>query len=189
MSPAFTGSGDGGYTSLLGGDRVAKYHPRPESYGALDEASAALGLARAMTDSPESSDTLKTAQRDLYHMMAEIAAPVEKAARFRVLDESRVAWIEATLDHLSHQVELPKGFVLGGDTRAGAALDLARTIVRRAERLIARLYHDGEIENPQLLAYLNRLSSLCFVLSLWENQRAGVASPSLAREGDARHRD
>jgi cob(I)alamin adenosyltransferase len=76
---------------------------------------------------------------------------------------------------------MPKGFVIGGDSAPGAALDLARTIVRRAERAVVQLAHEGELNNPALLAYLNRLSSLCFVLALWENRQAGVESPTLAK--------
>jgi len=78
---------------------------------------------------------------------------------------------------------MPQDFVVSGDSKAGAAFDLARTVIRRAERLVVRLHRNGEVENSFLLSYLNRLSSLCFVLSLWENQQAGVERPSLAREG------
>jgi cob(I)alamin adenosyltransferase len=76
---------------------------------------------------------------------------------------------------------MPKDFVLGGDCTAGAAFDLARTVVRRAERLVARLAHEGELANPTLLPYLNRLSSLCFLLALLETQAAGVEGLSLAK--------
>ena len=92
-----------------------------------------------------------------------------------------MAWLEAELGRVGDQISMPKGFVVGGDSPPGAALDLARTIVRRAERSVVELAHEGELANPAMLAYLNRLSSLCFVLALWENQRAGVRTPTLAK--------
>jgi cob(I)alamin adenosyltransferase len=79
---------------------------------------------------------------------------------------------------------MPKEFIIPGDTQAGAALDLARTIVRRAERLVAQLLHNLEIENSELLRYLNRLSSLCFVLELFENQAGGKDQPTLAKDNE-----
>jgi len=123
-------------------------------------------------------------QRDLYHIMAEVAATRDQAHRFRELGAERVTWLEAELGRVGDQISMPKGFVLGGDSVAGAALDLARTIVRRAERAVVQLAHEGELNNPAMLAYLNRLSSLCFVLALWENKLAGVASPTLAKPED-----
>ena len=82
---------------------------------------------------------------------------------------------------------MPEEFILPGDSTAGAALSLARTVVRRAERRIAQLFHEQEIENLELLRYLNRLSSLCFVLELWENQAVGNSSSTLAKETPAPH--
>lgn len=181
MPTYFSGTGDDGTTALLGDQRVPKFHPRPTAYGALDEASAALGLARSMASGPRTREVLIEVQRDLYQIMAEVAATPEVAERFRQLGPERVAWIEAEVNRVGSEVSMPRGFVIGGDTPAGAALDLARTIVRRAEREVVSLAHSGEIRNPPLLAYLNRLSSLCFVLALWENQRAGVGSPTLAK--------
>ncbi|MGW8249300.1 MAG: ATP:cob(I)alamin adenosyltransferase, partial [Anaerolineales bacterium] len=82
---------------------------------------------------------------------------------------------------VAEQVRLPEEFILPGDSQAGALLSLARTVVRRAERRVADLFHAGEIENPDLLRYLNRLSSLCFVLELLENQAAGAQDTTLAK--------
>ena len=96
----------------------------------------------------------------------------------------RVTWLEQQIERMERQVDLPDEFVLGGDVPAGAAFDLARTIVRRAERLVAKLYHAQEIRNPELLRYLNRLSSLCFLLSLNETKLAGLARPSLASDSE-----
>ncbi|RMF43567.1 MAG: cob(I)yrinic acid a,c-diamide adenosyltransferase [Anaerolineae bacterium] len=182
MSASFyTRKGDDGYTGLLGAGRVPKYHPRPAAYGAIDEATAALGVARAFAQNPETKAIIQHVQRDLYHLMAEVAATPDAAARFRVIEASHVAWLEEKTDSLSGRVPLPTEFILPGDSRAGALLDVARTTVRRAEQRVAYLLHQGEIENPALLQYLNRLSSLCFVLELLENQEAGKDT-TLARE-------
>ncbi len=182
MTKFYTRGGDDGFTNLLGESRVAKYHPRPEAVGTIDEASAALGTARAFCQVEQSRELLLITQRDLYHMMSEVAATPENAGRFRVIDESRVDWLESQVDQISAQVEMPKEFIVPGDSPAGGLLSLARTIVRRAERKIAELVHMGELENAELLRYLNRLSSLCFVLELLENQAAGKSKPTLAKE-------
>jgi len=181
MSPFYTRKGDDGYTGLLGKGRVPKYHPRTETIGAVDEATAALGIARAACHSSQNADLLLAVQRDLYLLMAEIAASPENAERYREIDAEKIAWLEAQTDALSSHVALPQEFIVPGDSPAGAALDLARTVVRRAERRVAQLLHEGSIENPQLLRYLNRLSSLCFVLELSENVLAGKDSPSLVK--------
>ena len=181
MSRFYTRGGDDGYTGLLGDERVPKYHPIPETVGTLDEATAALGLARANCRAHQSADILIVVQRDLYNLMAEIAATIENATRFRVIDSERVNWLEGQIDTLSAQIEIPEDFILPGDSPAGAALALARTIVRRAERHVARLVHENGVENQELLRYLNRLSSLCFVLELHENQAWGKEEPTLAK--------
>lgn len=181
MPPAFTGSGDDGTTGLLGDARVPKHHPRIAVGGDLDEASACLGLARALCRAPGAAHALATIQRDLYGLMAEVASLPEHAARFRTIDAARVAWLEETIRAWETQVSLPTGFILPGDTLNGAAAALARTIVRRAERGVAELTLSGDLPNPHLLRYLNRLSSFCFVLELLEDQAAGIDSPSAAR--------
>jgi cob(I)alamin adenosyltransferase len=182
MPDYYTRSGDDGNTGLLGEGRVPKYHPQPEAVGTIDEATAALGLARAACQAVETAPLLLVVQRDLYNMMAEISATPNNAARFRVIDASRVTWLEQQIDATGQSVDVPNEFILPGDSPGGAALALARTIVRRAERRVARLLHDEQISNPALLHYLNRLSSFCFVLELKENQAAGKAEPTLAKE-------
>lgn len=182
MTKFYTRDGDDGYTGLLGEGRVPKYHPRTSAVGEIDEASAALGVARSICISEQHAALILQVQRDLYGMMAEVAATRENAARFRQIDPTRVAWLEDTLERVSASVAIPKEFILPGDTQSGAALALARTVVRRAERHVAQLFHVGELENFELLHYLNRLSSLCFVLELAENQLAGRSKPTLARE-------
>jgi cob(I)alamin adenosyltransferase len=168
-----TRTGDDGYTGLLGSGRVPKYHRRPEAYGILDEATSALGLARAFAQDRTLQDWIYMLQKDIYTLMAELATPPENYEKvdFKIRPED-VERIERLGDELKQEVEIGKEFIVPGGTVTGAALDLARTIVRRAERHIARLYHDADITNPDVLRYLNRLSDLIFILARWEEARA-----------------
>jgi cob(I)alamin adenosyltransferase len=181
----YTRAGDDGFTGLLGEGRVAKYTPQPEAYGTVDEANSTLGLARASARAELTRELLLRAQRDLYHMMAELASTQQVAPQFRKIDAARVAWLETETDAVTAMVTLPKEFVVPGDSLPGAYLDLARTTTRRAERIVVRLLHDGLIDNAELVRYLNRLSSLLFVLSLYENALAGVGSVTLAKSTGA----
>lgn len=177
----YTRKGDTGYTDLLG-DRVPKYHARPETYGTIDEATSFLGLARASAATERSKEIILKIQRDLYLMMAELAfAPDMEQHKFEMTQE-HVDWIEGETDRLSEEVELPPHFIIPGDTFSGAALDSARGIIRRAERLAVRLFHDEEIQNEEVVAYLNRLSSLLFILARYEDHAAGVI-PTRAKQG------
>ena len=171
--PFYTRGGDTGYTDLLGG-RVPKYAARPETIGTIDEATSVIGFARALAGSDRTTSILIDVQRDLYLMMAELAfAPEMQQTRYHMTAE-HVARVEKETDALEADVALPPHFVLPGDSQGGAILDVARTVVRRAERLAVRLTHEGEIDNEHLLAYLNRLSSLLFILARFEDQCAGV---------------
>jgi cob(I)alamin adenosyltransferase len=172
----YTRTGDDGTTGLLGEGRVTKTHPRIEALGALDEASATLGLARAQVRDPRCEPILREAQRDLYKLMAEVAATPENADKFHAIDESRVHWLEAQTDSLSSTLTMPHEFILPGDTPSGAALSLARAVIRRAERRVVELIEAKEASNAELVRYLNRLSSLCFVLELAENAAAGKST-------------
>ncbi len=171
--PWYTATGDDGTTALLGDQRVPKYHPQPEAYGTVDEASAALGLARALSTRQETAEALLMAQRDLYHMMSELAATPAAAPQFRKIDAARVSWLDRTTDAIGASVPMPREFVVPGETPAGAALDLARTVARRAERLVVKLCDEDFCANPQIVRYLNRLSSLLFVLARLEDSAAG----------------
>ncbi len=182
-TPFYTRRGDDGDTGLLGDERASKDDVRIEAFGAVDEAGAALGIARAVGRAPETGPMLLQVQRDLYGLMGELAATPANAARFRVIDASRVTWLEAQIDALAALVKVPKEFIVPGDRVEGAFLDLARTVVRRAERRVVSLYRQGGFENKELLRYLNRLSSLCFLLELREVQFAGNDRLTLAKEG------
>jgi len=165
-----TRTGDDGYTGLFGPARVPKYHPQPETYGTVDEASSALGLARALSRDPQAREVARRVQEDFYVMMAELAATPETRERLpRRITAEDVVRIEGWIDELKGRVEVGPKFIIPGDSVSGAAFDLARTIIRRAERLVARLVHDGTVTNPEILKYLNRASDLAFVIARLED--------------------
>ncbi len=168
----YTGKGDDGTTGLLGKGRVPKDDARIEALGTLDESSAALGLARASVRDDRCPPLLLEAQRDLYRLMAEVASSPENAGEFR-FDSRRVQWLEEQIDLLGKTVQMPGEFIIPGDSPGEAALSVARAVVRRAERRLVELFSDNETVNPALQQYINRLSSLLFVLELLENQASG----------------
>lgn len=164
----YTGKGDEGYTSLLGPERIPKYDLRPEVYGTVDEATSFMGVVRAdPATSALTKELILVVQRDLWIVMAELAAPAEAQLPARVTAE-RTAWLEAQVDRLDLEIPPLKDFVIPGDTTSSAWLDVARTVVRRAERGAARLWHEKYLENSEVLRYLNRLSSLLFTLARYE---------------------
>ena len=182
MPKFYTRTGDDGTTGWLGEGRISKADLRIETLGSLDEASAAFGLARASCQEPETKELIQSIQRDLYKMMAEVAASPENKENFRSLDVTNITWLESQADAFSSRIQIPKEFILPGDTPSGAAISLARTIVRRSERRLAQLQEEEGDKYPLLLQYLNRLSSLCFILELYENQTAG--NPSTFAKGE-----
>lgn len=175
--------GDTGYTELLDRQEVPKYDLRLEVLGTLDEASSALGLARAFAVTPESRELILDLQEDLCWMMSELAAENGETPLERKMNASRVAWLDGVMAALEAEVARPKGFVAPGDHAAGAALHLARAIVRRAERLVVRLAHEDRLHNPEIIRYLNHLSMLLYALARYEDTAAGVHFPTLVRPG------
>jgi cob(I)alamin adenosyltransferase len=175
-----TGHGDGGETGLLYGGRVAKDDLHTEAYGSLDEAISALGLARSLTDSPERAARILALQRELFVVGAELAtgsghrADLER--HFNVVTQAMTDALEDEIHDLEARVPLPGGFVIPGGTPVGAALDVARTLVRRAERRAVSLQREGGVENAEVLRYLNRCSDLLFMLAREAEQGATVAS-------------
>lgn len=182
MTSFYTKSGDDGYTRILGEGRLPKYDLRLDAVGSVDEANSALGLARSFTENLHTKEIILQAQRDLYHLMAEVAATPENAVHFRKIDAVRVTWLEEQTDGIGRNVTVPKEFITPGDFPSAAAIDLARTVVRRAERSVAQLLHQGDVENVELLRYLNRLSSLCYILELAEFQNHVSQGPTLAKD-------
>ncbi len=176
MSPIYSKTGDEGLTGLLGEGRVQKFDLRIEALGAIDEASAALGLVRSNTRLVETNQITLQIQKDLYQLMTEVGATPENSKKFRTIGDGQVKWLENETDWITRKVEIPHEFILSGESSVGALVGMARTIIRRAERRVVELYYAGGLDNPALLAYLNRLSSLCFVLELFENQQAGKST-------------
>lgn len=175
MAKIFTRTGDNGQTGLIGKERVSKTHPRIETLGSLDEASSALGFARSIIEEPAVKKVILQVQRDLYNIMAEIATTPENTQHTQVLKEDRMLWLESHMEEFSKGTQIPREFILPGETPPEAALSLARTIVRRAERRLTELLELGFIENNLLLQYLNRLSSFCFLLEVYVSQSTGNA--------------
>ncbi len=176
MAKVTTGTGDTGYTGLIGEQRVPKYDPRPDTFGTVDEATSALGLARAVAKDQKVKDMIYRIQQELYLLMAELATPPENYEKmgFRITVE-HVHRLEQDEEALKREVEIPNKFIIPGDTLDGAALDLARTIIRRAERMAVKLLHDGIIANKEVVVYLNRLSDLVFIIARYVEVKSSLA--------------
>lgn len=166
MSKYYTSRGDEGQTDQLGKNRLSKSHQRIRALGAIDEASAALGLARAQINLPEFHKLIKTIQLDLYRIMTQVSLEEPNPNQFPDLDPERLAWLENQISLYGDPLEKPKDFILPGENLPSAALGMARTTIRRAERETVALQEEGLLFSQTALPYLNRLSSLCFVLEL-----------------------
>jgi cob(I)alamin adenosyltransferase len=176
MAKVTTGTGDSGYTGLLGEQRVPKYDPRPDTFGTVDEATSALGLARASTQDQKVKDIIYQIQQELYLLMGELATPPENYEKMGLrMTREHVQRLEQVEEALKSEVEIPNKFIIPGDTLDGAALDVARTIIRRAERMAVKLLHDGVIQNGEVVRYLNRLSDLIFVLARYVEVKSSLA--------------
>lgn len=172
MPRIYTRTGDDGTTGLLYGGRVAKDDPRTEAYGASDEAVAALGLARAELADVTLADLLLRLQRELFVLGAELATGKDAWGKL-VPGETKVtaemvAALEELIDFYAQRMTMPREFVIPGETRASAAIDLARAIVRRCERHVAGLTRDGALPDGEPLRYCNRLADLLFVVARFE---------------------
>jgi len=176
-----TGQGDDGSTGLLGGGRVAKDDARVEAYGTVDEASSVLGLAKALTDDARVKEICEELQRGLYALGAELGTSPDAGKPFATTTGEHVLRLEGLVGELEAEVRMPDGFVLPGSTPASGALDVARTVVRRAERRCVTLERAGGIRNPEVRRWLNRLSLLLFVLARYEEGRAGRAAKPARR--------
>ncbi len=170
----YTGRGDEGETDLLGGKRVRKDDLRIEAVGAVDELNAALGLVTSFLGRGEALEILEEVQNRLFTVGAEIGQGPGKALRsYSPLAEAAVAVLEEAIDRLETRVGEQRAFVLPGGSREAALLHYARAVTRRAERKVVALASKEEL-NPQILRYLNRLSSLLHALALHANVEAGV---------------
>lgn len=170
----YTKTGDQGETGLFGGPRVRKDHPRIETYGAVDELNAVLGLVRAEASGQEFDGLLAEIQNLLFDVGAELATPEPERMGAAGIDAEHVSQIEAAIDRYEARLEPLKAFILPGGTRAAAGLHLARTVCRRAERRLVSLAASEPISQP-LMIYMNRLGDLLFVLAREANRAAGRA--------------
>ena len=178
----YTKTGDAGDTGLFGGGRVPKNHPRVEAYGDVDELNSSIGLARAIVPMPRIDEVLLPIQRDLHAIGALLATPnrekmaqhLEKAR----IDDSRIQELEQAIDAGDEELEPLRAFIIPGGTPKAAALHVARTVCRRAERRVVQLARVAKLrKEPEIpsvvIVYLNRLSDLLFTLARVANKRGG----------------
>lgn len=168
-----TKTGDSGTTGLMYGRRVPKNHPRVEAYGSVDELNAALGMARATVTDKFVSENLLAIQKFLVTVMGELAVLPEDLPRytkdgFPLANADLTAHLEIVVKEIEAQNVSFKGWAMPGATPNSAALDMARTICRRAERRVCDLQSAGELKNPEIIIFLNRLSDLLWLLARWE---------------------
>jgi cob(I)alamin adenosyltransferase len=174
----YTKGGDDGTTGLLYGTRVSKADPATDAYGATDEAVAAMGLARAfLGDSPLSPEILRL-QKELFVVGADLATNPEERQKLEpevsLVTAGMVERLETLIDELVEANPLPTEFIVPGANPASAALDVARTTIRRAERRTVEMRRSGSQVNPEVLRYLNRIADLLFVLA---REAAGTDEP------------
>ena len=170
----YTRFGDNGETSLLYGGRVSKNDLHTEAYGITDEAVSAMGLARALSQDQRVQDLIRELQKELFTIAAELATEPDKyelfQQHFKPVTPEMVQNLEKTIDSLEEGVEMPNVFILPGGSPASAAIDLARCIIRTAERRVVALREAGKLTNDLIVIYLNRLGDLLFVLARYEDR-------------------
>jgi cob(I)alamin adenosyltransferase len=169
----YTKKGDGGETSLFGGQKVKKSSSRIAAYGTVDELNSVLGVALSHPHSEETDTYLKQLQNDLFVLGADLATPLSKDTRIDRIHDDQVAFLEQSIDKMDEQLPPLKNFILPGGSEAGATLHLARTVCRRAERHAVECSTEEEL-SPLSITYLNRLSDFLFVLARFENHLNGT---------------
>ena len=176
--PIYTRYGDAGETGLLYGGRVSKDDDRVQACGACDEAVSALGLARALCEDDEVRGAIATVQHDLFKVGAELATDVDSRhlleEHFVPVTPEMTEQLESRIDDLQARTELPRAFIIPGASPGSSALDLARAFVRRTERLVVGLERSGNLGNPEVLRYLNRLADYLFMLGRYEDRSLPV---------------
>jgi cob(I)alamin adenosyltransferase len=179
MPRIYTKTGDDGTTGLFHGGRISKAHPTAEACGTIDEAVAALGLARSLCDDEALREDLLVLQRELFVVGADLATNPQERERLEpeisLVTPAMVERLERRIDDLVELRPLPTVFIVPGANPGSAALDLARGVVRRAERRVVELVRGDAVVNPEVGRYLNRLSDLLFVLARWQ---AGETEPA-----------
>jgi cob(I)alamin adenosyltransferase len=173
MASFFTGKGDTGDTGFLGEGRISKNSLRIDAVGSVDEANAAIGFARSISLGQNTKDILLAIQKQLYFLMSELSASPDVSDRFDRISENEIQWLEEKVAAIESLVDLKREFIIPGENPSSGALSLARAIVRRAERKAIALLEAKEITKEILISYLNRLSSLLFILEVYEASLSG----------------
>ena len=170
----YTKFGDSGETSLLYGGRISKNSPNTEAYGITDEAVSVKGLARAFTSDERVNNMLRQLQRELFTIAAELATDPGKyelfQQHFTPVTEEMVTSLETAIDSLEEEFTMPKVFILPGGSQASSAIDLARCVIRTAERRVVAMAEQDLLTNSLIMTYLNRLGDLLFVLARYEDR-------------------
>ena len=169
---AYTGTGDKGETGLYGGTRVGKENPRVEAYGAVDELNSQLGVARTLVRDQRMSEILKDVQKDLFTLGGDLASEIVSANVPRI-GKANLSKLEDVTDELNAGLSSLRRFILPGGSMPGAELHVARAVCRRAERRIVALARVEAI-NPDIIPYINRLSSFLFVIARAVNKSEHV---------------
>ena len=176
ITRVYTKTGDDGTTGLGTGQRISKDSPRIEAYGTVDELSSQIGVALAAGVHDPVASELRTIQNELFHLGSDLCVPEEDKKRTPVprIEERHVLALETLMDRLSKELSPLENFILPGGSPAAAALHVARTVCRRAERRVLSLAQRESI-GTQVIPYLNRLSDALFVMARYENRRSGSA--------------
>lgn len=170
----YTKTGDKGETQLLFGGRVSKTDLRCEAYGTIDEANSALGLARTLCNEKWVKEVLLRIQHEMFQVGAELATDATQyelfTSNFRAISSETIQQLEDDIDKVDGEINLPASFIVPGGSPGSSVIDLARTILRRAERRIVDIKGKGLLPNPEILIYVNRLSDLLFMLARYEDR-------------------
>ena len=175
IMPISTKKGDRGFTGLLGGGRVPKYHLRPETYGTLDELNSFLGMARAASKDRKVKKILLHIQNHLFTIGSELALSGGDRDLLRgEITQKEVDWLSQLSTDFEVMLRPEPGFIIYGETKISSILDVARAVSRRAERLVAKMKSKGMLQNLKILEYLNRLSDVLYLLARYEEKKAHV---------------
>lgn len=166
----YTKTGDKGTTSLVGGERVSKSHPRVCAYGDVDELISWLGLIRC--EAPESGEPLRRIQLHLMNVSAQLAAPEDASKKLKPLDEKEIAFLESEIDRMTGEMPPQTAFIIPGSPKSSSMCHVARTVCRRAERSAVQI-EVQDVQDNQAIAYINRLSDYLFTLARYLCFRAG----------------
>lgn len=169
----YTKKGDGGETSLFGGQKVPKSSIRISSYGTVDELNSILGMVLAEVHTEKTGELLRLIQTQLFVLGADLATPLSKKVRIERITSKEIEFLEQSIDDMEVYLPPLKSFILPGGSKAGATIHYARTVCRRAERITVECSKVVEL-SPLTIQYLNRLSDFLFVLARYENHNSGT---------------